>query len=212
MRPAGRGVPEPDSGHAGTISITADMRRASWNAMKPRIQRVLTPWNPGSSASGAGRSAGANAAESRIQYVRWCVLTLPGAALGDRGAQEEAWRRGYPTGLPGHGQVVAVSPVLGDHAVPGAEPVGLGDGERLPGRRHDAVHGGGAGPEADEVAGMAARQGHVQDHQVVALDDLVDLEAQAGERLAEPLAEAALPRSPARRGRRAHPGGHHGRR
>jgi hypothetical protein len=30
------------------------MRWASWNAMEPRIQCVLTPWNPGSSASGAG--------------------------------------------------------------------------------------------------------------------------------------------------------------
>jgi len=26
--------------------------RASWNAMKPRIQCVPTPWNPGSRASG----------------------------------------------------------------------------------------------------------------------------------------------------------------
>ena len=33
-------VPEkPDSGHIGTISITAQARRGGWNAMKPRIQR-----------------------------------------------------------------------------------------------------------------------------------------------------------------------------
>src|SRR5690348_7206442 len=140
--------------------------------------------------------ARSDAVESRIQYVRWCVLMLPGAALGDRGAQEEAWRRGYPTGLPGHGQVVAVSPVLGDHAAPGTEPVGLGDGERLPGRRYDAVHDCGAGPEVHEVAGMAARHGHVQDHQVVALDGLVDLEAEAGECLAEPLGGGPEPGRP----------------
>jgi hypothetical protein len=43
--------PKPDLGHAGTISITVRVRRASWNAMKPRIQCVLTQSNPGSSAS-----------------------------------------------------------------------------------------------------------------------------------------------------------------
>ncbi len=35
---------KPDSGHAGTISITARVRRAQWNAMKPGIQYVLTQW------------------------------------------------------------------------------------------------------------------------------------------------------------------------
>ncbi len=35
---------KPDSGHAGTISITARVRRAQWNAMKPGIQCVLTQW------------------------------------------------------------------------------------------------------------------------------------------------------------------------
>jgi hypothetical protein len=33
---------KPDSGHTGTISITVQVRQASWNAMKPRIQCVLT--------------------------------------------------------------------------------------------------------------------------------------------------------------------------
>ena len=45
---------KPDSGHAGTISITIRVRRVGWNAMKPRIQGVLTHWNPGSTASGSG--------------------------------------------------------------------------------------------------------------------------------------------------------------
>jgi len=36
--------------HSGTISITVRVRAASWNAMKPRIQCVVTQWNPGSSA------------------------------------------------------------------------------------------------------------------------------------------------------------------
>jgi len=45
---------KPDAGHTGTISITIRMRRASWNAMKPRIQCVLTQWKPGFIASGSG--------------------------------------------------------------------------------------------------------------------------------------------------------------
>jgi hypothetical protein len=31
-----------NSGHTGTISTTVRVRRTSWNAMKPRIQCVLT--------------------------------------------------------------------------------------------------------------------------------------------------------------------------
>jgi hypothetical protein len=34
---------KPDSGHANTISITHRVHQTSWNAMKPRIQCVLTP-------------------------------------------------------------------------------------------------------------------------------------------------------------------------
>ena len=34
---------KPDSGHADTTSLTIRVRRASQNAMKPRIQCVLTP-------------------------------------------------------------------------------------------------------------------------------------------------------------------------
>ena len=33
----------PDSGPAGTISITVPMCRTRWNGMKPQIQCVLTP-------------------------------------------------------------------------------------------------------------------------------------------------------------------------
>jgi len=44
---------KPDSGHTGTTSITVRVRQASWNAMKPRIQCVLTQWIPGFSASGS---------------------------------------------------------------------------------------------------------------------------------------------------------------
>jgi hypothetical protein len=33
---------KPDSGHTGSISRTVQVRGASWNAMKPRIQCVLT--------------------------------------------------------------------------------------------------------------------------------------------------------------------------
>ncbi len=33
---------KPDSGHVGTISTTNQVRRASWNAVKPRFQGVLT--------------------------------------------------------------------------------------------------------------------------------------------------------------------------
>lgn len=42
---------KPYSSHTGTVSTTIRVRRASWNVMKPRIQGVLTPWNPGSRAS-----------------------------------------------------------------------------------------------------------------------------------------------------------------
>jgi hypothetical protein len=34
---------KPDSGRAGTISLTIRVRQAGWNVMKPRIQGVLTP-------------------------------------------------------------------------------------------------------------------------------------------------------------------------
>jgi len=42
------------TGATGTISITIRVRRANWNAMKPRIQCVLAQWNPGFSAFGSG--------------------------------------------------------------------------------------------------------------------------------------------------------------
>jgi len=45
--------PEPDSDRTGAISIAFIVLRANWNAMKPGIQGVLTPWIPGSSACGA---------------------------------------------------------------------------------------------------------------------------------------------------------------
>jgi len=48
-------VQKPDSGHTGTISITIRVRRASLSVMKPRIQCVLTQWNPGFIASGGVR-------------------------------------------------------------------------------------------------------------------------------------------------------------
>jgi hypothetical protein len=44
-------MPLADSDHAGTTNITIQVRRASWIAMNPRIQGVLTPWIRGSSAS-----------------------------------------------------------------------------------------------------------------------------------------------------------------
>jgi hypothetical protein len=49
----------PDSGHTGTISTPARMRRTSRNAVKPRIQYVRR-------ASGSGPDA----VKPRIQYVR----------------------------------------------------------------------------------------------------------------------------------------------
>jgi hypothetical protein len=39
---AGPHFPKPDSRHVGTICITLRVRRTSRNAMKPRIQCVLT--------------------------------------------------------------------------------------------------------------------------------------------------------------------------
>jgi hypothetical protein len=43
----------PHSGHSVTISITIRVRRNGRNAMKPRIQRVLTPWESGFMGFGA---------------------------------------------------------------------------------------------------------------------------------------------------------------
>ena len=34
---------KPDSGHVRTVSVTVRLRRARWNAMKPRIQCVVNP-------------------------------------------------------------------------------------------------------------------------------------------------------------------------
>src|SRR6185295_5861999 len=47
--------PRTNSEHAGTISLTFRGCRASPDVMKPRIQCVLTPWNPGSMASAGVR-------------------------------------------------------------------------------------------------------------------------------------------------------------
>jgi len=40
------------------MSIAVRVSRANWNAMKPRIRRVLAQWNPGFIASGSRPSAG----------------------------------------------------------------------------------------------------------------------------------------------------------
>jgi hypothetical protein len=53
--------------------------------------------------------------------------------------------------LPGHPEIVAVIPVLDDHAIFDPEPVGLGRREGLVRRREDRVHravGGVYGPWA----------------------------------------------------------------
>ena len=55
MAAVGRSRPaKPDSDHTGTISITIEVRQTCRNAMKPRFQRVVTPWKSGFMASGAG--------------------------------------------------------------------------------------------------------------------------------------------------------------
>jgi hypothetical protein len=48
-----RSFPKPDSGHADTTSTTFRLRWASWNAMKPRFQCVLTHWMSGFRTSGS---------------------------------------------------------------------------------------------------------------------------------------------------------------
>jgi hypothetical protein len=70
-RGRGGSFPEPDSGHAGTISTTVEVRRTSRNAMKPRIQCVLTLWKPDLFASGnaAGEADDADAS-GRIRGSR----------------------------------------------------------------------------------------------------------------------------------------------
>ena len=46
-----------DTGHTGTISVTIRGAPRPQNAMKPRFQRVLTRWKPGSTASGTRASS-----------------------------------------------------------------------------------------------------------------------------------------------------------
>jgi len=74
MTAAVRQLPKPDSGHTGTVSTTVRMHRASWNAMKPRIQCVLTPWMSDFMASGIGglgRAEGWNVSgEGRVRPER----------------------------------------------------------------------------------------------------------------------------------------------
>src|SRR6476661_4618194 len=66
---------KPDSGHTGTVSLMVRARRARWNAMKPRIHGVLTPWKPGSSAFGGGDFAVGNSgyrdSDRRSHVSRW---------------------------------------------------------------------------------------------------------------------------------------------
>jgi len=78
---------EPDSNHTGTISTTVRVRRAGQNAMKPRIQRVLTPWNPGFSASGRAdwlvrQWTGQEAGRTAPMYMIWTGLLQPVEVFG----------------------------------------------------------------------------------------------------------------------------------
>jgi hypothetical protein len=96
---------KPDSGHVATISITVWVRRASWNAMKPRIQCVLTQWKPGFIGSGSGpnavkaplrdlawlgvaaeRGVGACNRVLRMFYVGWLRRVRPGVTVGGSAA------------------------------------------------------------------------------------------------------------------------------
>jgi len=53
MATAGRYAPEDQAQVTPAPSASrSGVHRARWNAVKPRICRVLTPWNPGSSAFG----------------------------------------------------------------------------------------------------------------------------------------------------------------
>ena len=78
---------EPHSSHTGTISITVRVRRAGQNAMKPRIQGVLTPWNPGFSASGRAdrlvrQRTGQEAGRTVPTYMIWTGLLQPVEVFG----------------------------------------------------------------------------------------------------------------------------------
>src|SRR6185437_7235976 len=97
---ARQGPRKRDSGHTGTISITDRARRASWNAMKPRIQRVLAQWKPESSASG-WRAVGVRRAS---------VLVLAVRDLGAAGLLRDRDQRGGTALLP-----AAVTTACGKH-------------------------------------------------------------------------------------------------
>jgi hypothetical protein len=103
--------PKPDSCHTDTISTTLRARRASWNAMKPRIQCVLTQWNPGFTASGrrlagvwqasgsgpngmnahrAGRSGMGGAGVTRVYCGVHAAIHTTGRVRSRRGAVRRA--------------------------------------------------------------------------------------------------------------------------
>ena len=94
--------PKPDLGHAGTISITVRVRRASWNAMKPRIQCVQTQWNRGSS-----RSARRTAAEQPTRRTGVATDRAAGSAVRVQPAR----------GMPDSGQHIRLEGQAGPGAV-----------------------------------------------------------------------------------------------
>jgi len=66
------------TGHAGTISVTVRGALRPQNAMKPRFQRVLTRWKPGSTASGTRASSHDHHKLTGNARFRACATPDPG--------------------------------------------------------------------------------------------------------------------------------------
>src|SRR6185437_14382348 len=71
---------KPDSGPAGTISITVPMCRTRWNGMKPLIQCVLTPWIPVSLRPAPGFTASGGRATVLVEPVHDAFYVAADAA------------------------------------------------------------------------------------------------------------------------------------
>jgi hypothetical protein len=76
---------KPDSGPTDNLSLTIRRRWDSWNLMKPRIQSVLTQWNPGSSAFGGGPDPGGSRVGARCPPGRDGVPTARLAQAAPKG-------------------------------------------------------------------------------------------------------------------------------
>lgn len=105
---------------------------------------------------------------------------------------------GVQLDLLSHAEIVTIGPVLGDLAVPHAEPVVPGDGGPAVGWREDDVELA-VGSVHNERPGPPARHRGVHDDEVPVLDGVVDLPGQLREARRSQSAVACTAAGPAPR-------------